>query len=443
VNKKIVIKHSGAVEISNKINLLQRRAWNILLANAYDDLPEKETHRVNIRDLLNALGLGKSKNDRHIKEMLKALALCGLEWNVLDKDGKNKWAFSTLLAQVVIENGICTYAYSPFLRERLYNPAMYARISLSMQNKFNSKHTLALYELCVDYFIAKRKYGETPFVSIEKFRLLMGFDDGKYGKFKDLNKHVIKPAIREINSKSDLFVDPEYKRQSRKVAFLKFHIKSHPDNKNPLLSKKLSQGPLIAAGEIKAETAVIELPAPEISNPELYRRLRDDFRLSDTQARKIISSHDENYISENLAYVEEQYKKGNIRNIGPYTLKALREDFRQRKTRFDTEKDQKAAEEHLRHVRKEIESSFQHNYERYRLGEIKKFRESLPQAELERTENDIREQVDRKYKGNSPSVQRLNFRMTLNEYLTEQAGVLSFEEWKKEEMKKYPRVFQE
>ena len=46
LNSKSVIKHSAAVQISNSINLIQRRAWNILLANAYYDLPEKEIFEV-------------------------------------------------------------------------------------------------------------------------------------------------------------------------------------------------------------------------------------------------------------------------------------------------------------------------------------------------------------------------------------------------------------
>ena len=47
---------------------------------------------------------------------------------------------------------------------------MYARISLSLQNRFDSKHTQALYELCVDYRIDAKHYGETAFISIAGFR---------------------------------------------------------------------------------------------------------------------------------------------------------------------------------------------------------------------------------------------------------------------------------
>ena len=45
MEKKEVIKHSGAIQVSaNQISLLQRKIWNILLANAYDDLLSKEEY---------------------------------------------------------------------------------------------------------------------------------------------------------------------------------------------------------------------------------------------------------------------------------------------------------------------------------------------------------------------------------------------------------------
>ena len=42
-DKTEVIKHSAAIQIQNNITLLQRRAWNVLLANAYDELPSRRT----------------------------------------------------------------------------------------------------------------------------------------------------------------------------------------------------------------------------------------------------------------------------------------------------------------------------------------------------------------------------------------------------------------
>src|SRR5690349_9198585 len=51
-NKKEVIKHSAAIQSENRFGLLERRAWNWLLANAYDELPTAETHSITVADLM-------------------------------------------------------------------------------------------------------------------------------------------------------------------------------------------------------------------------------------------------------------------------------------------------------------------------------------------------------------------------------------------------------
>ena len=52
----------------------------------------------------------------------------------------------------------------------------------------------------------------------------MGLENDEYPMFKELNRNVIKPAIKEINTVTDYHVEVEYKRFSRSVAELKFRI---------------------------------------------------------------------------------------------------------------------------------------------------------------------------------------------------------------------------
>jgi hypothetical protein len=212
------------VQIQNNITLLQRRAWNVLLAHAYDALPTEERHRIKIRDLMRALEF-TSRNEDYLKEALKALVGCKVEWNVLDKDNQWEWGVTTLLAEAIIKNGVCAYAYGPTLRERLYNPQMYARISLSMQNKFESKHAQALWELCVDYLGAGRECGETAYIEIATYRKLLGLSEGQYARFKDLSLYVIRKPVEEINRVTDFRVTAEYKEEQRWVTAVKFKIR--------------------------------------------------------------------------------------------------------------------------------------------------------------------------------------------------------------------------
>ena len=221
--KKEVIKHSAAVHIQNNITLLQRRSWNVLLAYAYDELPTEEEHHIPVKDLIRMLDFD-SKNGDYLKESLEALVGCKVKWNVLDKDGEEEWGVTTLLAQAKIRRGICTYAYSPELRRRLHNPRMYARINLGMQNKFESKHAQALWEVCVDYLDESKNYGETPFIPLDTYRELMGISEVQYARFKDLSLYVIKAPVEEINRVTDFRVAVVYKRERRKVTGIKFKV---------------------------------------------------------------------------------------------------------------------------------------------------------------------------------------------------------------------------
>ena len=218
-----VIKASPAIQIQSKITHLQRRAWNVLLANAYNELPNTDIHRVSVVELARKLGYA-SNDSEHLKETLEALGACQVKWNLLNKDKKERWGFANLLASAEIENGICTYAFAPHLRHQLHNPRIYTKLNLRLQNQFTSKYALVLWEICFDYFDTDRDQGETPFIPLETFRELMGLEKNEYSVFKALNRNVIKPAIKEINDLTDYHVEVERKRLGRKIAELKFRI---------------------------------------------------------------------------------------------------------------------------------------------------------------------------------------------------------------------------
>ena len=190
-----VIKASPAIQVQGKMTHLQRRTWNVLLANAYDELPNREIHRVSVAELARKLGYA-SNDSEHLKETLKALVDYTVEWNVLGKDKKQRWGVAALLASAEIENGICTYSFAAHLRYKLYNPRIYTKLNLRLQNRFTHRYALILWEVCFDYFDIARNQGETPFIPMETFRDLMGLEKDEYPLFKEFNRNVIKPAIQ-------------------------------------------------------------------------------------------------------------------------------------------------------------------------------------------------------------------------------------------------------
>ena len=218
-----VIKASPAIQIQSRISLLQRRAWNVLLANAYNELPDKDVHSVSMFELSAKLGFGDG-NQEYLKEVLKSIVDCTVEWNLLNKDNKQVWGAASLLAFVEIEDGICCYQFPHPLRLRLHNPRVYAKLNLRLQNRFTSKYALVLWEVCFDYFDTTRDQGETPFIPLETFKTLMGLAETDYSVFKVLNRDLIKPAIQEINDLTNYHVEVEQKRIGRRIGELKFRI---------------------------------------------------------------------------------------------------------------------------------------------------------------------------------------------------------------------------
>ena len=218
-----VIKASPAIQIQSKITHLQRRAWNVLLANAYNELPNTDIHRVSVAELARKLGFN-SHNEEYLKETLEALVDCTVKWNILEKDKEVEWGVASLLGSARIKDGICLYEFPYVLRTKLYNPRVYTKLNLRLQNRFTSRYAMILWEVCFDYFDLVRNQGETPFIPIETFRELMGLEKDEYPVFKVLNRDVIKPAIKEVNALTNYFIEVEQKRIGRRIGELKFRI---------------------------------------------------------------------------------------------------------------------------------------------------------------------------------------------------------------------------
>jgi hypothetical protein len=344
-DKREVIKHSAAIHIQNNITLLQRRAWNVLLALAYDQLLTEEEHRVKIAVIMRMLEF-ESKNEDYLKEALEALISCKLKWNILHKDHEQEWGVTALLAQAKIKGGICTYAYSPELRRRLHNPSMYARISLSMQNKFESKHAQALWELCVDCLDDSKNYGETRFIPLAVYRELMGIAESMYPEFKKLNEWVIKVSVQEINRVTDFQVAVDYQRESRKVTALKFKVRRVAH----LPGLRTEQGALFP-DVMDMPLAVRELKDAGMATDEAWKIWQEGFNCVEAEKRPTdLKGNPEtafdSYVHEKVHLLKRQQQLGKVKNITGFLRTAIKKNYAN--PEFVIEKNKQTVREHTK-----------------------------------------------------------------------------------------------
>ena len=322
-----VIKHSAAIHISNTLTHTQRMVSNVLLKNAFNDLLVNDRHQMRVSDLMRSTDCN-TRNIKAVKEILSVLATTKLEWNILDKDKKNRWGVSALLAYAEIKNGVCEYEYSSGLRKIFSKPNIYARLNLLIQRQFRGGHTLAIWEYLTEFLCSKGfKAGYTEWISVENFKRLLGVQKNpSYKEFKYVGQRLIKEPIKEINKVSDLHVKVEYRRKSRKVVALRFGVSRKENYQLPL---GIEQPPGIKKQE-KADTE-------ETDDKPLFERLLS-FGLTNSQAKKAIIAHDENYIIEILEIVEKNCRAGRVKNVSAYTMTALKEDYRPQKTFVEEEK---------------------------------------------------------------------------------------------------------
>lgn len=290
-----VKKHVAAIHVSGKLTLLQRKLSNVLLLNAYDTLTSQPRHQIDARTL--CLMIGYNSNDMEtLKASLRGLAETVAEWDMLDAEGQQEWGVSALLSYAKLKGGVCEYAYSPALAEKLHDPKVFALINLNIQKRFTSGHALALYENCYRFV----RTGSTGWWSLDLFRRLMGVADSPYyDEFKHLNAKIIKPAVAEVNKTSNIVVTPELRKMGRVVTEIRFRIAENP------------------------QLSILDLDDGEgLRNSDTYSRLRA-LGVSDRLARQWIIEHGESHVIQKLDYVAGQ---GGVRNPVGYLTRVFKDD---------------------------------------------------------------------------------------------------------------------
>ncbi|HDV6368448.1 TPA: replication initiation protein [Burkholderia cepacia] len=210
-------KHVAAIHTSGQLSFLERKMFNVFLANAFDTLLSQRRHVIPVNILADMIGFN-SKNVGDLKDALTGIMKKVLEYDLLAETGD--WEAAPLLAYAAIKSGQCHYEFSSFLAEKLADPEIYTTINLHLQRKVSGAYALALYENCVRF----RSVGSTGWISVQKWRMLLGADASTYDEFKHFNDQVIKKSIIDVNKNMDIQLTAEYRRENRRVVEIKFLI---------------------------------------------------------------------------------------------------------------------------------------------------------------------------------------------------------------------------
>lgn len=302
-----VKKPVEAIQCANNFSLLQRKMYNVLLANAAGNLFPEVTHSITMRSLCSLMGY-RSNDYKTIKQKFRELRRMDIEWDIINEKGNNVWTNTSplSLARVIEGEGICQYEFTPSLLPFLDRPAQYAKFSLAIQAKFKSGYGLALYENCERY----RNIGYSRSFDIPTFRKLMGVGETEYLDFFALKRRVITIAIKEVNQYADFDIEGEYEKKGRTIIAIKFLIKN-----KQLEMDESSILPLIPDGETQED--------------QLGLQLKEYFCLQQKEIDKYLKKYGKDYVDEKVQAILESdsFKNGLIKNMAGYLKTALSEDF--------------------------------------------------------------------------------------------------------------------
>jgi plasmid replication initiation protein len=296
-----VKKPVEAIQCANTFSLIQRKMYNVLLANAANNLRSDVTHRISMGTLCKLMGYD-SKDYKSIKDKFRELRRMDIEWDIINEQGNKVWTNTSplSLARVIEGKGICEYEFTASLIPLLSAPAQYAKFSLGIQSKFQSSYGLALYENCERY----RNIGQTRNFDVLTFRKLMGVNEHQYKDFFALKRRVIVIAIKEVNKHSDFEITPEYEKSGRQVVRIRFFI-----------SNKKKTSPQVSF--------------LDQNNDDVSKILKDVFHLSGKEINNFIKNYTTDYLNEKIQYVLNvpSFRSGKIKNVGGYLKTALKSDY--------------------------------------------------------------------------------------------------------------------
>jgi hypothetical protein len=119
------------------------------------------------------------------------------------------------------ETGHVDFHFTRWLLKLFGGNDAYGSLKRAALFSFTGKYAVTLYQLGALY--ARRDYPEVK-LSASELRDRLGVPEGKYGKFTEIRRYVIQPAIAEVNQLADFDVSFEEHRRGNRIEAVTFRF---------------------------------------------------------------------------------------------------------------------------------------------------------------------------------------------------------------------------
>ena len=234
----------------------------------------------------------------------------------LIQEDETQWSSDHIINKVVLykEDGLNTrggstvwigYSFPEDIQEHIFNPGQYTRLSLFYQGQLGSSAALTLYEFCRRYLGNPSRL--TAALTWQwAYSFLIGSSlEGRVLVYKYFKRDVLNPAIKEVNTSTDINIELIEIRQGRSVHSIQFRV-------NQAVQPYL---PFDADRPIPDEELINELVNLGMRGPE---------------ARSCLQNYGEDRVRNALRYVQQRTAAPGmekVKSVGAYLRKAIQEGY--------------------------------------------------------------------------------------------------------------------
>lgn len=213
------IKPAELIQVTghHELTLYARRAITILWHNAHQQgIGEGRDYTVEIDDLKTDSHKGYDVVVDAIETLMRTILSVSLPGG---KTRRVQFLGGNDLDDPDRPAGVLTYSFDKRLIEVLKDSTIWGKIALPVLMAFTSKYAVSLYENLAQFSgLASKTHHD---YTLDEFRALLGVPPGRYKTFGELNKHVIKPTVAEVNALAAFSVTVLPYKQGKKVVGVK------------------------------------------------------------------------------------------------------------------------------------------------------------------------------------------------------------------------------
>ena len=185
----------------------ERKLWTFLIQAVWDDL-KNEGHQLPLKKIGKVFReLGWDHNVSWLKDYVRSIAQTTVEFEAEDGTAK-VWKISNLISDAEIvwgkgENSgqeFIQFSIPRTIKKVLHERRQFTRLRPHLVLTLSGKYTVTLYELLES--VANQKYPVFK-APVEHLRDWLAVPEGKLTNWYDFQKRAIKPAVKELNDKSE------------------------------------------------------------------------------------------------------------------------------------------------------------------------------------------------------------------------------------------------